>query len=419
MRAFFRSLSRDTRRILGACFLAFFSNGILTMMIGSVLPDMKLAYGLTDTQAGLMLSGHSAGNLAACFLSGLAPLWLGRRRSIVLLSALAAVGFTMMLAYGDPLWLIVAFVLTGTGRGSVSNFNNATVNRVTGGSPAASNLLHGFFAVGAISAPLVFLLCGNFGGWRTALGVIVALGIAVAFGFSRVRLEDDKPDRRDKANRSMAFVRNRTFLILAGMMFFYLCAEYSINGWLVTYLQNKPELAAQFAAQASGAGAALAAYSQKMATLFWCVMLVGRLASAALTRKLTQKRLMLLDSAGVICFFALLLVSDRIILVTAAVAGLGFCMAGICPMIYSDASYITNRYPMGTSTLLAAGALGAILMPGLVGVLADSCGFTGGMSAILAGMAALLILAFFNDRLKPVPVEDGGTSAGGCPPCGT
>jgi fucose permease len=249
--------------------------------------------------------------------------------------------------------------------------------------------------------------------------VIVALGIAVAFGFSRVRLEDDKPDRRDKANRSMAFVRNRTFLILAGMMFFYLCAEYSINGWLVTYLQNKPELAAQFAAQASGAGAALAAYSQKMATLFWCVMLVGRLASAALTRKLTQKRLMLLDSAGVICCFALLLVSDRIILVTAAVAGLGFCMAGICPMIYSDASYITNRYPMGTSTLLAAGALGAILMPGLVGVLADSCGFTGGMSAILAGMAALLILAFFNDRLKPVPVEDGGTSAGGCPPCGT
>jgi glyoxylate utilization-related uncharacterized protein len=76
----------------------------------------------------------------------------------------------------------------------------------------------------------------------------------------------------------------------------------------------------------------VAAYSQKMATLCWCVMLVGRLASAALTRKLTQKRLMLLDSAGVICFFALLLVSDRIILVTAAVAGLGFCMAGICPM---------------------------------------------------------------------------------------
>jgi hypothetical protein len=34
-------------------------------------------------------------------------------------------------------------------------------------------------------------------------------------------------------------VRNRTFLILRGMMIFFLCADSSITGWLVTYLQNK------------------------------------------------------------------------------------------------------------------------------------------------------------------------------------
>jgi len=406
MQAFYRSLSTDTRRVLGACFLAFFFNGMQTMMMGSFLPDMKAAYLLSDTQAGLLLSGHSAGNLVACFVSGLVPLWLGRRRAIVTLSAVAALGFAMMLLSGNPLWLMIAFVFTGTGRGSISNFNNNTVNRVTGGSPTASNLLHSFFAVGAISAPLIFLLADRLAGWRAAVLVIVALGAAVSFNFSRQRFQDDRPDRRDKAQKSMVFLRNRTFLILAGMMFFYLCSEYAINGWLVTFLQNKPALLTQFAAAGEGAETALKTYSQTMATLLWAIILAGRLTSALLARRWPQKLLMMLDSAGALFFFALLLLGSRLILVTAAIAGLGFCMAGICPMIYSDASFITNRYPLGTSTLLAVGSVGAIIMPSLVGVMADAYGFTGGMSGILFGVGALLALSVLNFVLKPRPVAE-------------
>ena len=88
------------------------------------------------------------------------------------------------------------------------------------------------------------------------------------------------------------------------MMFFYLCAEYAINGWLVTYLQNKPELLAQFAANG---GMGIMAYSQTMATLLWLIILVGRLASAALARRLPQKLLMMVSSVGVALFFTLLL----------------------------------------------------------------------------------------------------------------
>ncbi|MCE5344368.1 MAG: MFS transporter [Eubacteriales bacterium] len=253
MRKYWAGFNRDTRCILLVCFFAFFFNGLQTLMMGSILPDMKVSYGLTDTQAGLMLSGHSAGNLAACFLSGLVPLWLGRRKSIVLLSALAATGFTMMLVSGNLIWLVAAFAFTGMGRGSVSNFNNATVNRVTDGSPTASNLLHSFFAVGAISAPLVFLLFSRIAGWRAAVGAIILLGVLVSLSFSRVRLKNDRPDRADRAQKSLAFLRNRTYLILSAMMFFYLCAEYAINGWLVTYLQSKPQLLAQFTATGTDA----------------------------------------------------------------------------------------------------------------------------------------------------------------------
>ena len=61
---------------------------------------------------------------------------------------------------------------------------------------------------------------------------------------------------------------------------------------------------------------------------------------------------------------------------------------------------------MGTSTLLAIGSVGAILMPALVGAIADAYGFTGGMSGILFGILALLVLAILNYWIKPQPVRE-------------
>lgn len=179
------------------------------------------------------------------------------------------------------------------------------------------------------------------------------------------------------------------------MMFFYLCAEYSVNGWLVTYLQQKETLAIAF----SGEGA-LKAYSQAMATAFWAVILVGRLSCAFLSQKMNAKKLMLFFSIGAAAFYALLLSQNSVPMVTLSVMGVGFCMAGICPMIYSDASIFTNTYPMATSSLLAIGSAGAILMPVIVGATAEKFGFTGGMSTILAAIGLLVVTALLNITVK-------------------
>jgi fucose permease len=95
--------------------------------------------------------------------------------------------------------------------------------------------------------------------------------------------------------------------------------------------------------------------------------------------------------------------------VSLAVAGLGFCMAGICPMIYSDAAIFTNTYPMATGALLAIGSAGAIAMPAIVGATAEKFGFTGGMSAILVTVCLLVVFSTLNvvvkTRRPPQPVQ--------------
>ncbi len=412
MFSFIHAMDRKQRSILYTCFFAFFANGALSLTLGSVMPDLKSAYQLSDTVSGLFLSAHSAGNLIAGFLSGLIPLYLGERKSIMLLSSLAFTGFLMMTVWGNPVWLLLAFAFTGLGRGSVTNFDNRMVNRLSGGNPAASNMLHGSFAIGAILAPLLFLGLRNLFGWRLGLAFVILCGVISLCNFSRMRLEVDRPDSRDKTNSTLVFLKNPSFLILAMMMFCYLCSEYAINGWLVTYIQNKETLLAQLGASGQDVTAALRTYSQTMATLLWVVMLLGRLFCAWLSAKVSQKKIMMTASFGVTLFFALMLFSGSMGMVSVAVAGLGFCMAGICPMIYSDAAIFTNAYPMATGALLAIGSAGAIVMPTVVGVMAERFGFTGGMSAILVTVCLLMVFATLNVVVKTRKPQTGAEALG-------
>lgn len=406
MFSFIKKLSKNDRAVLYTCFFAFFCNGSLALMMGSAMPDLKAAYHLSDTMSGLFLSAHSIGNLIAGFISGIVPLYLGQKKSIILLSSLAFVGFAMMILWGNPVWLFLAFVFSGLGRGSVSNFDNRMVNLLSGGSPVGTNLLHSSFAIGAILTPLIFLAVSRWLGWRSAVGVVVLFGCISLFNLSRMKLKQDKMDRKDKTNSTVSFLKNPSFLILAMMMFCYLCSEYAINGWLVTYIQNKESLLLSFGKTGEELTAAVKAYSQSMATLLWAVMLAGRLFCAWLSGHMHQKTMMMVASFGVAVFYGLMLISSNIPMATICVAGLGFCMAGICPMIYSDAAIFTNTYPLATSFILCIGSSGAILMPTVVGSLAERFGFTGGMSAIFVTIVLLVVFSVLNVTVKTrVPKE--------------
>ena len=367
---------------------------MVSLMLGSAMPDLKRSWGLSDSFSGVLLSAHSIGNLVAGFVSGIVPFWLGRRRSITCLASMAFLGMALMAVTGIPGLLFAAFVLTGFGRGSVTNFNNHTVNVLTGGSPAAANILHACFAVGAIAAPMVFLLLSRVAAWQAGLFFVVCCGAVAVLLFSRAQVPDDRPDRKEKKARTLAFLREPSFLVFAGMMFCYICSEYAINGWLVTYLQHKQSL---FAAMGGGG---ITAYSQTMATLLWAVILAGRLTCAWLSRKVSQKILMFFASVGMAACFAGMLLASSVPAVTCCIAGMGFCMAGICPMIYSDAVHYTNTYPLATGTLLVFGASGGILMPALVGFLAQSGGFESSMTAILVSIVLLTVFAAVNLRMK-------------------
>ena len=67
MFSFLRRMDPSRRRLLLTCFYAFFCSGMVSLMLGSAMPDLKRSWGLSDSFSGVLLSAHSIGNMVAGF----------------------------------------------------------------------------------------------------------------------------------------------------------------------------------------------------------------------------------------------------------------------------------------------------------------------------------------------------------------
>lgn len=382
--SFYKELSKEQRYILNCCFFVFAVNGLYSMILGSLLPAISMEYGLNNTVSGGLISAHQTGNLIAGFIAGILPVYLGRKKSIIFLCSFVVMGFSIMIITGNPVLLILGFLFTGLSRGSISNFNNTIVNEVSDSSPAALNVLHSIFAVGALTAPFLVILSTNISeelGWKIASGVIIILAIFSMVLFSRMKM-DDTAKQVKKAKVSYEFLKNRNFRLSAGILFFYLCAEAAITGWMVKYFIDSNIMTIQ--------------YAQMLASLLWLVILAGRLSCAFWGNRVSRQTLLLATSSGTAVFYLLLLSTHNLIVITIAIMGLGFFMAGIYPTTVSTVGNIIKSYPMAMGVLLVIGGIGAIIMPIITGALSDAFGIFAGMSAIIIAIILMLICVILN-----------------------
>ena len=78
----FLSDDRKKRQFV-TCYIAFVINGMLALSIGSLLPFIRDARGLSYAFAGTIVSLHSVGNFISSFFAGALAAVIGRKRSIL------------------------------------------------------------------------------------------------------------------------------------------------------------------------------------------------------------------------------------------------------------------------------------------------------------------------------------------------
>lgn len=384
--SFFHSLTPANRYVVGNLFFLYLIQGIYVIMIGSVLPAMKVEYGLDYQAGGLLISAHSIGNMITGLAAGLLPLALGLKRSLLMLNVLPFAGFAITLITGMPWVLVFALLLTGIGRGAVSNYNNQIVSTLSGGSAAPLNMLHGFFAIGAVLAPVLVLLCThvNRGSWRWAVLTVIVLGVISMISSPFMKM-DELPNPRSGSG-SFGFLRNRRFLLSMSIMFFYLCVEASVMGWMVTYYADSGAVAAESA--------------QLLTSMLWVVILAGRFICGALSDRIAPPRMILALCGGILVFLAVLLMSAGLIPMMVGTVGLGLALSGMYGTTVANAGSVFGEYPLAMGVFVTISSLGSVITPSLIGGIASHAGIRMGMAVLLVPAVVAFVLALWNWRVS-------------------
>ena len=145
----FLGVRREDAPLLYYTYFAFLVSGMMSTVLGAILPSLSAEYQLSYSVQGSLLSFHQIGNLLAVYLAGFLPFAIGRKKSTLIGASGIILGLVLMTLYGNPFYLMFAFALTGMGRGTLSNMTNVVVGQTTerldawrGGNGPAGSYLH-------------------------------------------------------------------------------------------------------------------------------------------------------------------------------------------------------------------------------------------------------------------------------------
>ncbi len=381
-------MTTQQKSLFYRCYYGFFINGMVVLLIGAILPHLIQAAGLSYGMAGGLLSSMAIGNLCASFLYPALSERVGRKRTVVLLAAFFPICL-MAITFLPPVpVLYLCFFLMGIGRGTVSIFNNSIINDYGDGTPAALNILHTFFALGAFLAPFLTssMIALSFS-WRQILYVILVWYLTSLISFATMPLKEDytlkkSKEIKDASSPSTTYLKSFRFYCMGLVLFFYMGVENCVNGWFVTYLQD--------------IGVMSDSYATNLVSITWIVIMIGRIACAWLSGRISKKVLLLIHCIGSAIALFLLISSQNIVIITIAMVLIGFFLAGIYPTSIASAGSLLKGTSSGMAILMAMSALGGIIAPQIVGWIADSAGIAGGISFLVIDAVFMVGFAILN-----------------------
>jgi len=336
-------------------YAAFVGLGIALGVIGPTLPGLArqthsgldaLGFLFTARALGYMLGSLRGGRLYDR-LPGHTVAALG----IVAIAALLA-----LIPLVPLLWLLVAVVFVLGISDSVLDVggNTLLVRQHGDKSGPFMTALHFFFGVGAFVAPIVvgwaISASGNIAWayWGLAVLVVPPALWLIRQPSPAARMESEATA---EGSTDVALVA-----LIALLFFFYVAVEAGFAGWVSSY------------AVATGlAGEAEAAY---LASAFWGVFTLGRLAAIPISSRVRPRYVLLADIVGAMIFlgFICLMPQSRLALWAGAV-GTGLFLASIFPTNLNLASRRITLTGRITGIFFSVGSLGGMTLPLLLGQL--------------------------------------------------
>ena len=308
------SPSSSNRKLILAGQIAFLPTGILTTLLGPMLPILIARWALNDTQAGNLFLVQFLASLVGVQLAGVLLTRWGFRPAFLLgLLSMAcgvatlymgslALGLASVAAYGLGLGLIIptnnlliAEIGSSAGAGLSSSDSSSDSSRDSSGdssrassrassSASAVSLLNFFWGVGAV-------LCSVMVAWTAAhrllpffLGAVALFLLLLALAMRRLPFPAAAKSSEAESAESSAssswrdLAKSPAIWLFAAVFFLYPGAETAVGGWIGSY--------------ASRLGSRGAAMASMMPAFFWSALTVGRAFATAFLHHFSERRVL-------------------------------------------------------------------------------------------------------------------------------
>lgn len=362
--------------------LGFVITGIVTTLLGPLLPILISRWLLTDRGAGLFFSAQFCGSMLGVASIGVL-IKRGYRQTFVCGFGLIAIGVAglNLSGYDADLASVAVF---GCGLGQVLSAGNLWVAQVAAGRQvSAISILNLMWGLGAIcSSPLV-MLAQRRGMISGLLYAIAASSALTAFIVATMRFAQERPHTAglDQSLLRHGGISLRSVVSLAALFFLYVGSENSVAGWVAS-------LARRMSSNSNGLWTLAPMF-------FWGGIIAGRgLVPLFPSRRREETLLMsgLVLAATGTCF---LIRAQAFVAVASCVSSAGLGLAAIYPVLISWlVKAFGERSSKIGSIMFALAGMGGATMPWFVGVVSTATGsLRDGLLVPLAGCVAMLALA--------------------------
>jgi len=359
--------------------VAFVLTGIITTLLGPMLPFLSARWTLNDAQSGHLFTVQF---LASLFGVALSTFFTRRNKyRFALMLGLALMGLgAALLAHSDWLLGIIAISTYGVGLGLTIPAANLLIGELNPSSRAAAlNLLNFSWGIGAVGSPFAIQVL------KDSLGLYLFL-VAALLGLSALSMLWVPVPQRSHPTKNrdsdLTVVWWSRFVLILGILFFaYVGTENAVGGWIASYAKRIDLNGGHFWAM--------------MPSFFWGALLSGRALAPWLLRRIHETRLATIGLAlAAVGIFVLLIADSSIaIALTAMVTGLG--LSSLYPAFIAMLSHWFGEAGIRVGgVMFSLASLGGAVVPWLVGALSTQFGSLR-VGLLLPLFSALLMLVLY------------------------
>jgi FHS family glucose/mannose:H+ symporter-like MFS transporter len=369
----------EGRRSMGA----FLISGMLVSFLGAILPAWRYHLRADFREVGYYFLSLNLGFLLSAVVTHFLLPRKGLKFVLILASGLACGGFLCLALSSPPvsaIWRLLAVLGIGVSAGLLNAGLFQAISPLYRHDRAATlNVAGAMFGLGCLITAL--LVAGTYFVY-TVPSILILFALLPGFYaviWAKAKISPYPMMHQLPITQVLRDFRNPGAILFSLVLFFQFGNEWSMAGWLPLFLIRRLGISP--------------ADSLLMLALLWAALLVGRIASQVVLKKMNHVLLMLISIVSALLGTIVLASTNNVFGAVMGILFVGTGFASIYPLVVEK---IGNRFPYYHpgfyNGIFSLGITGGLLAPWILGYIAQAWGIQAVMIVPMLGTIMVFIL---------------------------